>query len=60
MAEKDLEKFLDKINQLNSIKELINKFPDKKKKLALCNNHEQVIKLTSEWGYEIGRRWGEY
>ena len=60
MAERDLVNFLKKIEQLNKISELIKKHPKKKKELSDCNNHEDVINLTSKWGFEIGKRWGEY
>ena len=60
MAERDLVNFLKKIEQLNKISELIEKNPSKKKALSDCNNHEDVINLTSKWGFEIGKRWGEY
>ena len=33
--------------------------PDKKKELSECKSHEDVIRLTSKWGFEIGKRWGE-
>ena len=60
MAERDLVNFLKKIEHLNKISELIEKNPTKKKELSDCNNHEDVINLTSKWGFEIGKRWGEY
>ena len=60
MPEKDLINFLKKIEQLNKISELIEKNPTKKKELSDCKNHEEVIILTSKWGFEIGKRWGEY
>ena len=60
MAEKDLKNFLKKIEQLNSKKELIENNPYKKKELSDCKNHEEVIILTSKWGFEISKRWGEY
>ena len=60
MAEKDLINFLKKIEQLNKISELIEKYPIKKKELSDCKNHEEVINLTKSWGFEIGKRWGEY
>ena len=60
MPEKDLINFLKKIEQLNKISELIEKNPIKKKELSDCKNHEEVICLTSKWGFEIGKRWGEY
>ena len=60
MAEKDLVNFLKKIEQLNKISELIKNNPVKKKELSDCKNHEEVICLTSKWGFEIGKRWREY
>ena len=60
MAEKDLIKFLKKIENLNKIKKLIEKNPKKKKELSNCNNHEEVIILTSKWGFDISKRWGEH
>ena len=54
MPEKDLINFLKKIEQLNKITELIEKNPIKKKELSDCKNHEEVICLTSKWGFEIG------
>ncbi len=60
MSEKDLVNFLKKIEQLNKISELIKNNPVKKKELSDCKNHEEVICLTSKWGFEIGKRWGEY
>ena len=60
MAERDLINFLKKIDQLNKISELIDKNPLKKAELSACKNHEDVINLTLKWGFEIGKRWGEY
>ena len=60
MAEKDLINFLKKIEQLNKISELIKNDPTKKKELSDCKIHEEVVNLTSKWGFDIGRRWGEY
>ena len=60
MAERDLINFLKKIEQLNKISELIEKNPIKKNELSACKNHEEVINLTNKWGFEIGKRWGEY
>ena len=60
VAEKDLNNFLKKIEQLNKISELIKKNPLKKKELSDCVNHDEVIKLTYKWGFDIGKRWGEY
>ena len=60
MAKKDLLNFLKKIEELNKIKDLIEKNPVKKRELSDCKDHEEVISLTSKWGFEISKRWGEY
>ena len=60
MAKKDLINFQKKIEQLNKILELIEKNPIKKGELSDCRNHEEVISLTSKWGFDISKRWGEY
>ena len=59
MAEKDLINFQRKIEQLNKIIELIENNPIKKKELSDCKNHKEVISLTSKWGFEIHKRWGD-
>ena len=59
MSDKDLYKFLKKIEQLNHIAQLIKENPQKRRELSSCRNHEEVINLTTKWGYEIGKRWGE-
>ena len=59
MSDKDLKKFLKKIEQLNLIAQLVKENPQKRRELSRCKNHEEVINLTTKWGYEIGTRWGE-
>jgi len=59
MTKKDLDKFINKIYQLNKILLLIEQSTEKKEELSKCSNHEEVIKLTRSWGFEIGKRWGE-
>ncbi len=59
MSDKDLKKFLKKIEQLNLIAQLIKENPQKRRELSNCKNHEEVINLTTKWGFEIGKRWGE-
>ena len=59
MTKENLEKFIDKINQLNKILILIEKSSEKREELSKCSNHDEVIKLTKSWGFEIGKRWGE-
>ena len=60
MSERDLTNFLKKIEQLNLIVEEINSNPIKREELSNCTNHDEVISLTTKWGFEIGNRWGEY
>jgi hypothetical protein len=59
MAKEDYERFLYKIDQLNKLVELVNKSPEKYQLIVSCNTHEDVVELAKEWGYEIGKRWGE-
>ena len=50
---------MKKIEQLNIIAQLIKDSPQKRTELSSCKNHEEVINLTTKWGFEIGKRWGE-
>ena len=59
MAEEDLRKFIQKVDQLNEMVNSLKKFPERRKQLAACSNHEQVVELAKSWGFLIGRRWGE-
>ena len=60
MSEKDLTKFLKKIDQLNLLVDLIKNNPEIRKALSKCSTHEEVINLVSKWGFKISQRWGEY
>tara|TARA_Y100001968_G_C19244580_1_gene661204 strand:+ start:706 stop:888 length:183 start_codon:yes stop_codon:yes gene_type:complete len=59
MSKKDFEKFLYKIDQLNKLVELINESPEKYKLFINCKTHQEVVELANDWGYKIGKRWGE-
>ena len=59
MAKEDYERFLYKIDQLNKLVELVNKSPEKYQLIVGCNTHDDVVELAKQWGYEIGKRWGE-
>ncbi len=59
MSIKDYERFLYKIEQLNRLVELINASPEKYELIINCNTHEEVVKLAKQWGFEIGKRWGD-
>ena len=60
MSIKDYESFLYKIDQLNKLVKLINESPDKYKLFIKCKTHKDIVELANKWGYEIGKRWGEY
>lgn len=59
MAKEDYEKFLYKIDQLNQFVELIKNSPEKYQLIINCKTHDDVVELAKQWGYEIGKRWGE-
>ena len=59
MTKKDYERFLYKIDQLNQLVQLINESPDKYQLIIRCKTHDDVVELAKQWGYEIGKRWGE-
>ena len=59
MSKKDYERFLYKIDQLNQLVALINNSPEKYQLIIRCKTHEDVVELAKQWGYEIGKRWGE-
>ena len=59
MSQKELEKFIEKVKQLNLLLDSLDKFPKRKDLLLACNDHNEVVKLAKSWGFEIGRRWGE-
>tara|TARA_Y100001968_G_C19167314_1_gene623892 strand:- start:468 stop:650 length:183 start_codon:yes stop_codon:yes gene_type:complete len=59
MTKKDYENFLYKIDQLNQLVELVKRTPEKYQLIISCTTHEDVVNLAKQWGYEIGKRWGE-
>ena len=59
MSKKDYERFLYKIDQLNQLVEQIKNSQDKYELIIRCQTHEEVVELANQWGYEIGKRWGE-
>ena len=59
MSNADLERFIKKVSLLQEMVESLDTVPGRRKVLAACNSHEQVIKLARKWGYDISRRWGE-
>ena len=59
MAKEDFERFIYKIDQLNQFVELIKNSPEKYQLIINCKTHDDVVELAKQWGYEIGKRWGE-
>ncbi len=59
MAENDLHLFLEKVKHLNQMVDSLDEFPERRRLLKDCTDHNQVVQLARSWGYEIGRRWGE-
>ena len=59
MSKKDYEKFLYKIDQLNKLVELIKNSQEKYNLFINCKTHEDVVDLAKQWGFDIGKRWGE-
>ena len=59
MTKEDYERFLYKIDQLNQFVELIKNSPEKYQLIISCKTHDDVVELAKQWGYEIGKRWGE-
>ena len=60
MSKEDLQNFIVKVKQLNALLDSLEKVPSRKAQLEACEDHEQVVSLAKEWGFEIGKRWGEY
>jgi cupin 2 domain-containing protein len=59
MAEADLQRFLEKVLQLQAFVELSEREPELQKALRDCRSHREVVELARARGFEIGRRWGE-
>ena len=59
MSKEDYERFLYKVDQLNQLVEFINKSPEKYELFISCKTHKDVVELAKQWGYAIGKRWGE-
>ena len=59
MSERDLQRFLDKVSQLQSLVQSLEADDQRRRALADCSDHNAVVALAQSWGFEIGRRWGE-
>lgn len=59
MAEEDLKRFLHKVEQLNALVRSLEGDDERRRLLAACSDHNAVVTLAAEWGFSIGRRWGE-
>ena len=59
LAEKDLQRFLKKVNHLNGLVQSLHEHPERRQQLAACDDHNSVVQLARSWGFEIARRWGD-
>jgi len=59
MTAADLERFLNKIDQLNAFVALSERDDRLRQALTDCRHHNEVVALARQHGFEIGRRWGE-
>jgi len=59
MAEAQLQQFLEKVSQLNALVALSEADPTVREALAACSSHHEVVNLARDFGFAIGRRWGE-
>lgn len=59
MAEAQLQQFLQKIQQLNAFVALTEDQPELRQALRDCSNHHDVVQLAAQFGFDIGRRWGD-
>ena len=59
MTNKNYLKFLNKIDKLNKIVELINDSPEKYQLIIRFETRDDVVKLANLWGFDIGKRLGE-
>lgn len=59
MAEAQLQQFLNKVRQLNAFVALSESLPELRSALRDCSNHHEVVALAAQFGFDIGRRWGD-
>lgn len=59
MAEAQLQQFLAKISQLNAFVALSEAQPSLREALRNCSSHHEVVALAAQFGFDIGRRWGD-
>ena len=59
LAEKDLQRFLQKVDHLNGLVQSLRDHPERRQQLAACDDHNSVVQLARSWGFEIARRWGD-
>ncbi len=59
MSQKELIKFIEKVEQLKALIDSLDKVEGRRQALERCEKHDEVVALANSWGYSIGRRWGE-
>ena len=53
MSERDLQRFLDKVSQLQSLVQSLEADDQRRRALADCSDHNAVVALAQSWGFEI-------
>ena len=59
MSEQHYQQFLFKVRQLNAFVALVESDAKLRRELVDCSEHDEVVRLASRLGFEIGRRWGQ-
>ncbi len=59
MARAQFEQFKEKVRQLNAFVALSEADPVLHQRLVDCGGHDEVVAIAAEYGFDIGRRWGE-
>lgn len=59
MTATDLDRFVEKIRQLNAFVALSELDPSLRQALIDCAHHNDVVALAQRHGFEISRRWGD-
>ena len=59
MSKKDFEQFVGKVDNLNNLLKSVYENTERRRLLIKCATHDEVVSLAKEWGFDIGKRWGE-
>ena len=51
LAEKDLQRFLQKVNHLNGLVQSLHEHPERRQQLAACDDHNSVVAACPFLGF---------